>query len=116
MDVGIIAKLRLHALLTPIEHTHVRNIQRDIGVTAHKFTGYLEMLFKGHGKLERLNRFQNGLKIWRVHLTTHAIHIDGVAETQSAIVSWGEPAVPFDAVILVEVVRDGKAVIWALPA
>src|SRR5438046_4175030 len=74
------------------------------------------MFLERHGEIERLNGFHDGLKIWRIHLTTNIVHIDGVAETQSTVVRGREPAVPFDAVVLVKVVRDRKMIIWALTA
>ncbi len=74
------------------------------------------MLFKGHGEVERLNGSHDRLEIRRVHLAAHVIHVDGVAVAQSAIVRGGEPAVPFDAVVLIEVARHRQVVIRTLPA
>src|SRR6266568_9215447 len=74
------------------------------------------MFLESHGEIECLNGFHDGLKIWCIHLTTNVVHINGVAETQSTIVRGREPAVPFDAVVLAEVVRDEKMIIRTLTA
>src|SRR5260370_36634474 len=116
MNFGIIAKLCLNAVLAAIEHTHMWNNQRNIGIATHKFTCHLKMLFKGHREIERLNSCHDRLKIWCIHLAAHLIHIDRGAIAQSTIVRWWEPAVPFDAVILIQVIRDRQTIIWTLPA
>ena len=60
-ECGVVTKLGLHALLAAIEHAHKWNNQSDIEITAYTFTCYLEMPFKGHKKIECLDRFHQDL-------------------------------------------------------